>query len=121
MCDNHIEQARREGASKESKSSFMIGSRPTVFRHLVNCNLPESELTVDRLSKEAQLMIGAGTMTTAGTMGFLTYYIMENQAVRKRLQDELAPLMEGYPEKKPAWAELEKLPYFQAVIKEALR
>jgi cytochrome P450 len=92
-----------------------------VFRHLVSCNLPASELSDDRLSKEAQLMIGAGTMTTAGTMNFLTYYVMTNPAIRKRLEDELAPLMKDYPEKKPSWAELEKLPYFQAIIKETLR
>ncbi|GFP52833.1 fusicoccadiene C-8 hydroxylase [Trichoderma asperellum] len=121
LCDDHIKVAKREAASGESKNSFKIGSRPTVFRHIVNCNLPVSELSDDRLSKEAQVMIGAGTMTTAGTMNFLTYYVMSDPAIRDRLQDELAPVMADYPEKKPTWAELEALPYFQAIIKESLR
>jgi hypothetical protein len=29
--------------------------------------------------------------------------------------------MEGYPAKKPTWAQLEKVAYFQALIKEGLR
>lgn len=66
-------------------------------------------------------MIGAGTMTTAGTMNFITYHLMANPAIRKRLEDELAPLMKDYPEIKPSWADLEKLSYFQAIIKESLR
>ena len=121
MCDDHIKEAKREGASAASKDYVKIGSRPTLFRHLVSCKLPESELSVDRLSKEAQLMIGAGTMTTAGTMNFFTYHVITNPTIRHRLEDELAPLMKNYPEKKPSWTELEKLPYFQAIIKESLR
>lgn len=121
MCDDHIRVAKYEVTSPASEGSFKIGSRPTVFRHLVSCKLPASELTDDRLSKEAQLMIGAGTMTTAGTMNFLVYHVMSNPDIRKRLVDELLPVMKDYPEKKPTWADLEKLVYFQAIIKESLR
>lgn len=98
-----------------------MGKRPSLFRHLINSDLPPSELTDQRLSREAQVLIGAGTITTAGTMGFICYYIMSNPAIRKRVAEELRPVMEGYPLKKPSWAELEKLPYFQAVIKESFR
>ena len=54
-------------------------------------------------------------------MGFICYYIMANPAIRKRLEEELKPVMEGYPEKKPTWAQLEKVAYLQALIKEGLR
>lgn len=87
----------------------------------MNSNLPSSELSEERLLREAQVLIGTGTITTAGTMGFICYYIMANPAIRERLAAELADVMEGYPEKKPSWAELEKVEYLQAIIKEGLR
>nr|POE75125.1 putative efflux pump gsfj [Quercus suber] len=121
LCDDHIKTAKCEGGTSPSQDSFKIGSRPTVLRHLVGSGLPASELSSDRLSKEAQLMIGAGTTTTAGTLNFLTFYVITNPVIRKRLEGELAPLMNEYPARKPSWAELERLPFFQAVIKETLR
>ncbi len=104
-----------------SKSTLTAGTSDTLFRYLVNSNLPPSELAEERLLREAQVLIGTGTITTAGTMGFLCYYIMANPAIRKRLTAELAEVMKGYPEKKPTWAELEKVEYLQALIKEGLR
>jgi cytochrome P450 len=99
----------------------MMGGRPTIFRHLLNSDLPPSEVTDDRLSKEAQVLIGTGTVTTAGSLCFICYHIMVNPAIKKRLQEDLKPIMANYPPKKPTWAELETAPYLQAVIKEGLR
>lgn len=121
MCDGHIGIAKREKAAQGSKDTSMTGGRPTLFRHLVNSDLPPSELTEQRLSREAQVLIGSGTITTAGTMNFICYYILANPAIRKRVEDELRPVMEGYPQKKATWLQLEKLSYFQALIKESLR
>lgn len=98
-----------------------MGGPVTIFRHLVNSDLPASELTRERLSKESQVLLGAGTVSTARTLDFISYYIMANPAIRERLTEELKSVMEGYPEKKPTWAQLEKLPYLQALIKEGLR
>ncbi|GFF32208.1 trichodiene oxygenase [Aspergillus udagawae] len=121
MCDNHLRVAKREKASLGSKDTSMMGGRPTIFRHLLNSDLPPSELTDDRLSKEAQVLIGTGTVTTAGSLCFICYHIMVNPAIKKRLQEDLKPIMANYPPKKPTWAELETAPYLQAVIKEGLR
>lgn len=121
MCQGHIRDAKNEKAAVGSKSTLTAGTSDTLFRYLVNSNLPPSELAEERLLREAQVLIGTGTITTAGTMGFLCYYIMANPAIRKRLTAELAEVMKGYPEKKPTWAELEKVEYLQALIKEGLR
>lgn len=121
MCEDHLGTAKREKAAVGSKDTTKAGGRPNLFRHLLNSDLPPSELTDDRLSKEAQVLIGSGTITTAGTLDFLCYYIMSNPAIRKRLGEELKDVMEGYPQKKPTWAQLEKVAYFQALIKEGLR
>ena len=95
---------KREKAALGSKDKQVTGARLTLFRHLVNSDLPPSELTDERLSREAQVLIGSGTITTAGTLGFLCYYMIANPAIRKRLAEELKYVMEGYPNKKSTWA-----------------
>ena len=121
MSEGHIRAAKREKAALGNKDTSSLGGRNTLFRHLVNSDLPASELTEDRLSKEAQVLLGAGTVSTARTLDFICYYIMSNPAIRKRLTEELSEVMKGYPEKKPTWSQLEKIPYLQALIKEGLR
>ncbi|KAF5844420.1 hypothetical protein GGP41_001450 [Bipolaris sorokiniana] len=101
MCYNRI---------KSTKDTSLIG-RPTLFRHLVNSDLPASELSDERLLREAQVLIGSGTMTGTGTMCFLVYYVKSNPEIHRRLTEELNPIMEGYPHKKPSWAEIEKAEY----------
>lgn len=75
MANRHIEIA------KDRKSSgIKIGSRP-LLTYLVNIDLPGSELTVERLSKEARLLLGAGTLSTARTVDFICYYVLANEDI----------------------------------------
>lgn len=67
------------------------------------------------------VLFGAGTATTARTLGFMCYFVLVNPHMKKRLQDELRAPMANYPENLPTWSELERLPYLQAMIKEGLR
>ena len=120
MCYDSIKDMKREKGAQPEKDTSTLG-RPTLFRHLVNSDLPASELSDERLLREAQVLIGSSTMTTAGTMCFLVYYIKANPEICQRLTEELKPIMEGYPQKKPNWAQIEKAEYLQAVIKEGLR
>ena len=83
--------------------------------------MPESERSDDRLAKEAQVLLGGGTASTARTLGFVSYYILANPDIRSKLKEELRGPMATYPEHVPSWADLERLPYLQALIKEALR
>ena len=94
---------------------------PTIFHGLLsNPNLPESEKVTDRLLDEARVLIGAGTDTTANTLASLTYHILANPEILKRLKAELA---EAMPEAEPIpeSARLEALPYLTAVIQEGIR
>ena len=75
---------KREKAARGSKDT------PTIcypFGHLVNSELPPSELKDERLLKEARVLIGSGTISIAGTLGFVYHYIMANLAIRKRLAE----------------------------------
>lgn len=83
--------------------------------------MPESELSNERLAKEAQVLLGGGTASTARTLGFVSYYVLANPRFKARLQEELKEPMATYPERVPSWAELERLSFLQALIKEALR
>ena len=73
------------------------------------------------MTKEAQVLLDAGTVSPARTLDILTFYVLNNEAWRERLQGELAPRMRYYPEKFPTWVELEKLPFMQVLLKETLR
>ena len=83
--------------------------------------MPESERSDERLAKEAQVLMGGGTASTARTLSFISYYLLARPNIRSKLEQELKEPMAKYPEKVPTWAELERLPYLQAIIKEALR
>ncbi|KAF1980428.1 cytochrome P450 [Bimuria novae-zelandiae CBS 107.79] len=115
----HIIDAKRELEEKPDHATFEI--RNSVFRHLLTSGLPESDLSVERLSREAQIFLGAGSISAARTLDFISYYIISDEGYLQRLQQELSPVMEGYPEKLPSFVELEKLPFLQALIKEGLR
>lgn len=67
------------------------------------------------------VLLGAGTATIARTLGFISYYILANPRIKETLQKELKGVIAGYPENPPKWADLEKVVYLQAVIKEGLR
>lgn len=117
MAREHIIDAKRNKGKPEKSNSTHV----SLFRHVVESEMHESELSVDRLSKEAQILLGAGSVTISRTLNFICYYILANEKTKTTLQNELREVMSGYPEKTPIWADLEKLPYLQALIKEGLR
>ncbi|RAK82730.1 cytochrome P450 [Aspergillus fijiensis CBS 313.89] len=96
-------------------------SSASLFHHVADSDMPDSERSPERLAKEAQVLLGGGTASTARTIGFASYYILSNPAIKARLQDELREPMAEWPDRVPSWAELERLPYLQAIIKESLR
>ena len=83
--------------------------------------MPPSEMHQDRLMQEAKLLIAGGVISTARILEFVSYYILANNHIRFRLQEELCEPMAGYPENLPTWIQLEQLPYLNAVVKEGLR
>ena len=117
MSREHIIDAKRNKGQPEKSNSTHV----SLFRHIVESEMEESELSIDRLSKEALVLLGAGSVTIARTLDFICYYIVANEKTRTTLQNELKDVMSGYPENLPSWADLEKLPYLQALIKEGLR
>ncbi|KAK3695836.1 cytochrome P450 [Podospora appendiculata] len=93
----------------------------SLFHHIVNSDMPESERSEERLAKEAQVLLGGGTASTARTIGFASFYILTRPTIRSRLEAELRQPMASWPAQVPTWAELDKLPFLQAIVKESLR
>ncbi len=83
----------------------------TIFHDVLdNKSLPEADKSIDRLSQEAQVLLAAGTSTTANSLAAALVYLLLDQ---KRLQVLIKELEEAMPDisKPPKDAELEKLPY----------
>jgi cytochrome P450 len=122
MSEAFIEDVKKENPDEIDLDGRKVGSKPTLFRYMIHKgNLPESEKSTTRLANEAQNLLGAGSLTTARTAVTVFYYLLENPSWRKRLSDEVGPLMAEWPHNPPTWAQLEKLPFLQAMIQEALR
>jgi cytochrome P450 len=121
MSVDHIERVKqRVITEKPTKSDG--GSLPsTLFYDLLTSDLPASELTTDRLGGEAQVLLLAGTMSVARTMGHLVVHILLNVDVRQRLKEELSTIASDGSQDIPSYQSLQQLPYLQACIKEGLR
>lgn len=65
---------------------------------------------------EATSLIFAGSGTTANTMTYLTWCVLNRPLLQRAIEDEVAPLSEDFTD-----ADLEQLPLLNAVIQETLR
>ncbi|KAL9620400.1 MAG: hypothetical protein Q9160_005100 [Pyrenula sp. 1 TL-2023] len=122
-AEKHIKKLIEEKKQlKVTTSEPAIRGQSTLFRYMIHeSGLPEADLTVERLTKEAQILLGAGSVSTARTLHFIIFYLSKNPSMRERLEEELKDTLAGRPGEWPTWSKLEKLPYLQALIKEGLR
>ncbi|KAL4873378.1 hypothetical protein BDV12DRAFT_192363 [Aspergillus spectabilis] len=114
----HIIDAKRDSYGPEK---FQQSSSSSLFRHIFDRGLPESDADTERLAREAMTLFGAGTTTVARAIIIMCYYVLADPDMRKRLSEELKDVMADYPNNLPTWKELEQLPYLHAMIKEGLR
>ncbi|KAH8746389.1 cytochrome P450 [Diaporthe sp. PMI_573] len=126
MAENHITKVKAQQATSDNSICSESSTRTrysTLFQELVSSDsgLPESERSIQRLTTEAQVLLGAGTVTTTRTLTYLATHILLDDRVKKRLQEELRDPMAGFPERVPSLTELERLPYLRACNQEGLR
>ncbi|KAE9971945.1 hypothetical protein BLS_004231 [Venturia inaequalis] len=92
-----------------------------VFADLVESkSRPQNETeeeTMFRLSGEGFNFLLAGTETTAAVLTVFTYWVLEKPEIYARLMQDL----EGMNAQNLKWVELEKRPYFWAILQECLR
>jgi cytochrome P450 len=112
---NHIEDAKKRRLDGKMVQG---GRQSTLIEHLLDSDMPESEKATKRLTGEFIAILSGGTMTTARTLSTITYFVLANSHIQARLREALTEAMAGYPDKLPKWAELEKIPYLAACVKE---
>jgi cytochrome P450 len=94
-----------------SRDNFRDVKHRTIFHDLLdNPSLPAGDKTVDRLWQEAQLLLSAGTVTTATSISSALVYLLLDP---KRLGVLLQELETAMPDitKPRSSVELEQLPY----------
>jgi cytochrome P450 len=108
-----------KGQSKENPAM----PAHSIFHEILNSELPPSEKTDEILFQNATLFLFAGFETTGFTLTLGVASILSDQAMHKRLQDELTSIWPevGDSTSTPSWTELEKLPFLHACILESLR
>ncbi|KAI1328950.1 putative cytochrome P450 [Xylariaceae sp. FL0255] len=61
----------------------------TIFHELLESDLPEKGKTAERLWQDGQIIIGAGTETTAWTLSVIFFYILHNRDIYEKVFSEL--------------------------------
>ena len=120
VARKHIIHVKAETREKNSHSGG-VSTGYSLFRSIFESQDLESEGDTERLVREARILFGAGSATTARTLDFITFYIVRDPAMRKRLADEVHLPMSKFPNEFPSLAELERVPYLAALVKEGLR
>ena len=121
--EKQVADVRRATSLKKAGGAGKgITGHTTIFHELLErSTLPPSELADHRLTDEAITLVGAGLVTTAQTLAFVSFYLLNQPEVLAKLQNALEPLMVSYPAKTPTWTQLEAVPYLNAVVLEGLR
>ena len=105
--------------AKQPSSEGKDYEHTSVFRELLNSDLPPAEKTHARLWQEAQSLVAAGTETVANTLCFIIFSLLSQPQKMARLTEEIQELSNRHD---PAsLQQLEQLPYLTAVIQEGLR
>lgn len=107
-------------ATDQMEEIKTTGPSRTIFHELLTGDLPAQEKRLERLWQEGQIVIGAGTETTAWGLSATIFYLLENPLLLAKLQSELAEAIPD-PTQRVSWSTLEQLPYLSGVVSEGLR
>jgi hypothetical protein len=110
----HLQQMliRQVNEVVENPKSLEDAPHKVIYHQLLNKEAYKSGKLPERgsLNEEAQSLIFAGTDTTGNTLMVGTFYMLENEALVKRLKKELC---EHWPDldETPRYEDLQKLPF----------
>lgn len=124
MATFHVLRRHSEEKIKETirtRGDYSDVKHRTIFHDLMDSKtLPEEDKSVRLFVQEAQLLLVAGTVTTATALASAIVYLLLDDKRLVVLMQELESAMPDIT--KPCKeAELESLPYLSAVVEETLR
>ena len=106
---------------KAGKAENMIdANHKTIFYEIINSDLPEKEKSDARLAQDGQVVVIAGTLTTAWALCVAIFYLLSQPGTLKTLKDELQTVLKG-PSSTSTLAALEQLPYLTGCVQECIR
>ncbi|CAN9189290.1 unnamed protein product [Alternaria alternata] len=114
-----IDLPARVRKTKEDMDAGITYDRPTIFASLLQSDLEILDKEPQRLSEEAQAVLGAGTETTSWALAVMTYHLLTKPEILAKLTAELKTVVDD--PRHLSWPVLETLPYLGAVIQEGLR
>ncbi|ETI26947.1 hypothetical protein G647_10046 [Cladophialophora carrionii CBS 160.54] len=116
-------QVQKIKSDRETMRQIQVEKRrkDTIFAQILSSDLPDEELSDERLIDEGVLIATAGSETTAWAITITTYHVMRNPDVLARLRAELRTVDIPQGDAVAPWTALERLPYLTAVIKEGVR
>ncbi|KAJ0122747.1 isotrichodermin c-15 hydroxylase [Diaporthe amygdali] len=94
--------------------------RPDLISGMMHRIGAEGGISREELYADAQIMIMAGSETSATLLAVAVYHLLRNPGALARLQSEIRGAFAG-EEAELAFAAVSKLPYLRAVIDESLR
>lgn len=94
-----------------------IGTRGDMLDLLLSAHA-EGNLPKDRVLSEMLTLFSAGYDTTSGGLSWAIYYLAAHPQIQDRLREEVRGVLGG---RSPVWADLERLPFAEAVFNEAIR
>ncbi|EED13939.1 cytochrome P450, putative [Talaromyces stipitatus ATCC 10500] len=114
--------AQIEALKLESSTISVESTHRTIFRELLSSKLPSEEKAPTRLATEAQVLVSAGSETTARALTHACYYLLTSPDVLTTLKTELEGAIPAtdFTDSVPL-EQVQRLPYLTAVIKESLR
>ena len=99
-----------DGEYKLTEEHKSLGMNKTIIHELLESDLPPEEKAHGRVWQDAQILIGAGTETTANTLCTTHFHLLDNPPILSKLQQELRAAMPDKTE--PAkLSVVEQLPY----------
>lgn len=103
----------------EKNQGHKDASHPTVFRELLDSDLPPQEKSVKRLQDEGVTLVGAGQETNKVALTIAMFHLLRQPATMAKLRAEI---MEAFPDasEPPPLSKLEQLPYLTAVLMESM-
>ncbi|GAB1317188.1 Isotrichodermin C-15 hydroxylase [Madurella fahalii] len=94
-------------------------SRPDFMAHIIEHIGKDGGMSAGELMANAQILIMAGSETSATLLGGTAYFLMTNPDKRRKLEEEIRSAFAD--ESEINFASISKLPYTLAVLHEAMR
>jgi len=106
---------RRQADAILAKNAAGKKAEGTIFQAVLDSDLPPAEKTAERLTDEAQTLVGAGSETTAKSLAMITFFLASDRTKLQRLREEIRTIGPE-PDGSFVLAKLEQLPYLVSVL-----